>query len=69
MVIRVLVVDDQDLVRSALCRVLDAQVDLEVVGGAGSIDGALRALAGDRPDVAVVDLADPALLRLVGWAA
>ena len=56
MPIRVLVVDDQDLVRSALGCALDAQADVDVVGLAGSIDDAARHLAGSRPDVALVDL-------------
>lgn len=54
--IRVLVVDDQELVRAALSRALDAQDDVDVVGTAASIEDAARALERDRPDVALVDL-------------
>jgi two-component system response regulator DesR len=56
MPIRVLVLDDQALVRSALGRALDAQDDVEVVGLAGCIDDAVGALGQRRPDVALVDL-------------
>ncbi len=58
-VIRVLVVDDQEMVREGFSALLDAQPDITVVGAAG--DGAegvakVRAL---RPDVVLMDVRMP----------
>jgi DNA-binding NarL/FixJ family response regulator len=60
-VIRVLVVDDEHLVRGGLKMILDAQPDIEVVGEAG--DGA-QAVAGAgtlRPDVILLDVQMPVM--------
>ncbi|HET7690836.1 MAG TPA: response regulator transcription factor [Nocardioidaceae bacterium] len=61
MTIRVVVADDQDLVRTGLVMILDAQPDLEVVGeaadGLGAVDVATRL----RPDVLLVDIRMPGL--------
>jgi DNA-binding NarL/FixJ family response regulator len=65
-VIRVLLVDDQALIRSALHALLDAAPDLEVVAEAE--DGRAAVAAADRyhPDVVVMDVRMP---RLDGIAA
>jgi two-component system response regulator DesR len=57
--LRVILVDDEHLIRSALASMLSLETDLAVGGEAGSVaDGA--ALAGaEQPDVAVVDLQLP----------
>jgi DNA-binding NarL/FixJ family response regulator len=61
MTIRVLLVDDQPLIRSGL-RVLIADADdIEVVGEAGSGDEAVRRVATDRPDVVVMDIRMPGM--------
>ena len=39
MTVRVLVADDQELVRTGLSMILDAQPDIDVVGQAGSSPG------------------------------
>ncbi|MEV7428398.1 MULTISPECIES: response regulator transcription factor [unclassified Nocardioides] len=59
--VRVLVVDDDPLVRSALSLMLGGQADLEVVGEAGN--GREGVLLGDslRPDVVLMDIRMPVL--------
>lgn len=57
--IRVLLADDETLVRDALASLLSLADDLEVVAQAASGDEALAAIAHHRPDVAVLDLQMP----------
>ncbi|MEV1130086.1 response regulator transcription factor [Agromyces sp. NPDC049794] len=59
--IRVLVADDEELIRVALAQLLDLEEDLEVVAQATDGRNALDAALRHRPDVAVVDLEMPAL--------
>ena len=47
MPIRVVVADDQELVRSGFAMILDAQPDIEVVGEAGTAREAVSAVADD----------------------
>jgi DNA-binding NarL/FixJ family response regulator len=59
--IRVLLVDDQSLVRAGFRMVIDSQPDLEVVGEAcDGLDGVRQATA-SRPDVVVMDVRMPVL--------
>ena len=58
-VIRVLLVDDDPLVRSALSLMLGGQGDIEVVGEAADGDEALAVAAATRPDVALLDIEMP----------
>jgi two-component system response regulator DesR len=58
-VIRVLLADDENLIRSALASLLAIQEDLEVVAQAASGDEALAMARRYRPDVAVLDLQMP----------
>jgi two-component system, NarL family, response regulator DesR len=60
-VIRVLLADDEELIRVALAALLGLEPDLEVVAQAGDGRAAVRAALAHRPDVAVLDLAMPFL--------
>lgn len=59
--IRVVLADDEDLIRGALAALLDLENDISVVAQAGNGDEALLAVREHRPDVAVLDLEMPKL--------
>lgn len=59
--IRVLLADDEHLIRAALAALLGLESDLEVVAEAPDGRSAVTAALTHRPDVAVVDLQMPAL--------
>ncbi|MET0872772.1 MAG: response regulator transcription factor [Paeniglutamicibacter terrestris] len=54
--IRVVLVDDQQLFRSGLAIILGAQLDMEVVGQAADGTEALQTVAATRPDVVLMDV-------------
>jgi len=60
-VIRVLLADDEELIRVALAALLELEPDLEVVAQAADGRAALERALAHRPDVAVVDLQMPGL--------
>jgi DNA-binding NarL/FixJ family response regulator len=61
MTIRVLLVDDHAVVRAGLRAVLEAELDLEVIGEAATGAAAVRLAQRLRPDVVVTDLLLPEL--------
>lgn len=59
MTIRVVVADDQQLVRSGFAMILDAQDDIEVVAEAGDGQEAVTAVRRLHPDIALLDIRMP----------
>lgn len=53
--ITVAILDDQTLLRKGLCRIIGQESDIQVAGEASSCEEMLVAMAGKRPDVALVD--------------
>jgi DNA-binding NarL/FixJ family response regulator len=60
-VIRVLLVDDQSLLRMGFRLILDAEPDMEVVGEAGDGDAGVRMVAALEPDVVLMDVRMPGM--------
>ncbi len=57
--IRVVLVDDQVLVRAGLRALVDAEPGMTVVGEAGDGDGAVEVVSRERPDVVLMDIRMP----------
>lgn len=62
MAIRVVVADDQTLIREALSAILREQADMEVVGQAADGDAVMELAAQLQPDVIVMDVSMPPVL-------
>ena len=54
--IRVFLLDDHEIVRRGVVAVIDAEVDMQVVGEAGTAAEALQVVQDCTPDVAVLDI-------------
>ncbi|MGO1434140.1 MAG: response regulator [Canibacter sp.] len=59
--IRILIADDQQLVRGALAALLDAEPDIDVVADVGSGDRVVEAALTHEVDVALLDIEMPGL--------
>ena len=59
--IRVLVVDDHDLVRSGISRMLADDPDIQVVGEASSGEDAIDFVRRDAPDIVLMDIRMPGI--------
>ena len=59
--IRVLVVDDQELVRLGFCVILDAADGITVVGEAANGEAAVSQVAAHAPDVVLIDIRMPGM--------
>ncbi|MGH8235208.1 MAG: response regulator [Rhodanobacteraceae bacterium] len=59
--IRVVLVDDHELVRSGFCLILSGQPDIEVVGEASNAEDGLRLIRAVKPDVALIDVHMPGM--------
>ncbi len=61
MSIRVVVADDQDIVRAGFSALLDTQPDITVVGSAGDGEQAVRVCREQEPDVVLMDVRMPGM--------
>lgn len=59
--IRIVVVDDHEVVRAGICRLLDGESDMEVVGSTGSGHQGVALCRDERPDLVVLDYSLPDL--------
>jgi two-component system, NarL family, response regulator DevR len=56
---RILLVDDHEIVRRGLRGLLETEEDLEIVGEAGTVEEAIRRTGFDSPDLVVLDVRLP----------
>ncbi len=61
LILRVLVVDDSEIVRRSICQVLQSQADIEIICEASGGAEAVRKVRVHRPDVVLLDITMPAM--------
>jgi DNA-binding NarL/FixJ family response regulator len=61
LILRVLVVDDSEIVRRSICQVLQSQADIEIICEASDGADAVRKVRVHRPDVVLLDITMPAM--------
>jgi DNA-binding NarL/FixJ family response regulator len=59
MPLRIVLIDDHEVVRAGLKSLIDSQDDMSVVGEAGSVEEGVRRVGYDEPDVVVLDVRLP----------
>jgi two-component system response regulator DevR len=57
--IRIVLIDDHEVVRAGIKAMIDAEDDMEVVGEAGTVEDGVRRVGYDEPDVVVLDVRLP----------
>ncbi|MDX1467950.1 MAG: response regulator transcription factor [Acidimicrobiia bacterium] len=57
--LRIVLIDDHEVVRTGIKAMIDSQDDMEVVGEAGSVEEGIRRVGYDEPDVVVLDVRLP----------
>jgi len=61
LILRMLVVDDSDIIRRLICQILQTQPDIEVVCEASDGEDAIRKVRVHRPDVVLMDITMPVM--------
>ena len=61
LIIRVLVVDDSDIVRRGICQILQSQADIEIIGQAADGADAVRQVREHRPHIVLLDITMPVM--------
>ena len=61
LIIRVLVVDDSDIIQRGICQILQSQADIEVVCQAADGADAVRKVREHRPHVVLLDVTMPVM--------
>ncbi|HZS98109.1 MAG TPA: response regulator, partial [Terriglobales bacterium] len=60
-ILRVLVVDDNNVVRGLICKILRSQGDIQIVCEASDGEEAVRQVRDHRPDVVLLDIMMPVM--------